>query len=34
MTINEFSLIVIIERNGIGDTSSNPGQSCLHFTLY
>ena len=26
------SVMVIIVKNGHGDTSSNPGQECLHFT--
>ena len=25
-------LTVIVVGNGYGDTSSNPGQGCLHFT--
>ena len=27
-------VMVIVDRNGHGDTNSNPGQDWLHFTLH
>ena len=29
-----FRVMGIIVRNGIDDPSSNPGQGCLHFTVF
>ena len=31
---SSHSVRVIVVENGYGNPSSNPGQSCLHFTLW